>query len=466
MIHLFAYVLLAVITVGWWMLTKAAWKRCGDVSVPLGSAIIYVWTLLGAWAFIGDDASGFQGYRLGMNYYYLMQRMFPFAVDVSYVQSLAYYGIFALVTLGVLRVFIPRPALTVLIRPMISREVMIALGLASLAISIYFTLPIIRQAIAEHRSVYTVLHEWSGWRRSAMALCNEASAMAFVWGSAIHLARNGVRSPLNEEGRFLPAWSYAAGLLLLCIFLTAIGDRHTLFQALVLSVIHLFASQGRSAWRNVAILGSACVLALLAGGSLRGLAWTEDGLAQAPKDDEVFTLPAIEHVPRHTSGVLQKLGEKAFSNEFFCAHFSMYGVLSLHIPPAPGISFRYLASSFRPASERSRTAYDHYATEAHLVEGQGYTIHHATAWYLNFGTLGVLLGGLFLGGLWTMMFRIRAMVPSTLIGFAHLLPWCFVAFLPSLIRNGPEAFKALLVEGLALPVLLVAATSAGSPVVP
>jgi hypothetical protein len=357
---------------------------------------------------------------------------------------------------GVLRTFLPGPGQTVLNRPVVSREVMIALGLAFLGLSIYFTLPIIRQAIAEHRSVYAVLHEWSGWRRSAMALCNEASAMAFVWGSAIHLARDGERSPLNEKGRFLPAWSYAVALLLLCTFLTAIGDRHTLFQALVLSVIHLFASQGRKAWRNVAILGSACVLALLAGGSLRGLAWTEEGLAQAPKDDEVFTLPAIQHVPRHTSGFVQKAGEKVFSNEFFCAHFSMYGVFMRNVPPATGISLRYLASSFLPARERSPTAYDHYAAEARLVQGQGYTIHHATAWYLNFGTIGVLLGGLFLGGLWTLMFRVRSMVPPGGKGFAQLLPWCFVAFLPSLIRNGPEAFKALLVEGLALPVLLVA----------
>ena len=271
MIHLVAYVLLAAMTLGWWMLTRAAWKRCGDVSVPLGSAIIYVWTLLGAWAFIGDDASGFQGYRIGLNYYYLMQRMFPFAVDRWYVLSIAYYGIFALVMFGVLRIFLPGPGQTVLNRPVVSREVMIALGLAFLGLSIYFTLPIIRQAIAEHRSVYAVLHEWSGWRRSAMALCNEASAMAFVWGSAIHLARNGERSPLNEQGRFLPAWSYAVALLLLCTFLTAIGDRHTLFQALVLSVIHLFASQGRKAWRNVAILGSACVLALCAFSMSAGL---------------------------------------------------------------------------------------------------------------------------------------------------------------------------------------------------
>jgi hypothetical protein len=475
MTHLVAYLLLATITLGWWLLTKAAWKRCGDVSVPLGSAIIYVWTLLGAWAFIGDDASAFQGYRIGFNYYYLMERMFPFVVDGMYVKSLGWYGIFALGLFGTLRLLVPGKRGPVLIRPVIGREVMVALGLGALGLSIVCAWPIMQQAIAEKRSVYTVLHEWTGWRRSAMALCNEAAAMAFVWGSAIHMARNGEWSPLNEKGRFLPAWSYAAGLLLLCIFLTAIGDRHTLFQALVLSVIHLIGSQGRKAWRNVGVLGSACVLALLAGGSLRGLAWTEEGLAQPTKDDEVFTLPAIQHIPRHTSGLLQRTGEKVFSNEFFCAHFSMYGVLSQHIPPAPGISFRYLASSLRPASERSRTAYDHYAMEAHLVEGQGYTIHHATAWYLNFGTVGVLLGGLVLGGLWVFMFRMRTMVPFALKGFAQVLPWCFVAFLPSLIRNGPEAFKSLLFEGLALPFILVAfsslfgrrgATPAGSPVVP
>jgi hypothetical protein len=39
-----------------------------------------------------------------------------------------------------------------------------------------------------------------------------------------------------------------------------------------------------------------------------------------------------------------------------------------------------------------------------------------------------------------------------------LSPTLFVAFLPALLRAGPEAYKALVVEGLLLPILLVFAS--------
>jgi len=41
-------------------------------------------------------------------------------------------------------------------------------------------------------------------------------------------------------------------------------------------------------------------------------------------------------------------------------------------------------------------------------------------------------------------------------GWPRLLPWLFVAFLPAVIRSGPESYKALLIEGLLLPLLTLA----------
>ena len=76
MMAFLAYALLAVITTGFFAGSRALWRRCRDIPVLVGLGIIYVWTFLGAWFFIGDAALGFQGYRIGFSYYYLMEKMF------------------------------------------------------------------------------------------------------------------------------------------------------------------------------------------------------------------------------------------------------------------------------------------------------------------------------------------------------------------------------------------------------
>jgi hypothetical protein len=102
-----------------------------------------------------------------------------------------------------------------------------------------------------------------------------------------------------------------------------------------------------------------------------------------------------------------------------------------------------------------------------VVEGQGFTIHHATGWYLNFGFLGILIGALFWGWVWATCYAgfhrdgLQRSRFWTLWG--RVLPWMFVASIPMLIRAGFEGYKALLVEALLLPtvILLLASTDGG-----
>ncbi len=147
-----------------------------------------------------------------------------------------------------------------------------------------------------------------------------------------------------------------------------------------------------------------------------------------------------------------------FSNELFCAHFSLFGILSRHVPVDGGISFKYLWYSFQPSDQRPPTAYEHYAKSADLVPGQGYTIHHAAAWFVNGGAVGLVVGGALLGAIWGLLlrWRARAVGPVWITACAALLPLCFVAALPEVIRSGPEAFKALVFEGSLLPLMVLA----------
>ena len=73
MITFVAYAALVLITAAYFWCGRVLYRRTNDVSIPIGLAVIYYWTFAGAWFFIGDAALGFEGYRIGLGYYYLMQ---------------------------------------------------------------------------------------------------------------------------------------------------------------------------------------------------------------------------------------------------------------------------------------------------------------------------------------------------------------------------------------------------------
>ena len=90
------------------------------------------------------------------------------------------------------------------------------------------------------------------------------------------------------------------------------------------------------------------------------------------------------------------------------------------------------------------------------IQNQGYSVHHARGWYLNFGIPGVALGGVVLGMVWAYCLNAhqRTRPGSGLLFrlFATVSPWLFVAYLPPLVRAGPEGYKGLVIEAFLIPV--------------
>jgi hypothetical protein len=103
-------------------------------------------------------------------------------------------------------------------------------------------------------------------------------------------------------------------------------------------------------------------------------------------------------------------------------------------------------------------SYQHYTAAIHYTGVQGFTINHATGWYVNFGAAGVAMGALFLGLLIGYAFRSQARISASK-GFVYIvqtiLVLCIAAFFPALIRTGPEGYKALFFEAILIPSLLV-----------
>ena len=101
----------------------------------------------------------------------------------------------------------------------------------------------------------------------------------------------------------------------------------------------------------------------------------------------------------HSRGYIAQLER----NEAYAAHFSMYGVLSRNVEPKFAYSLYSLALSAIPRivwPDRPRDIYLYYSESVGTVQNQGYSLHHATGWYLNFGYLGVALGAVVMGLVW------------------------------------------------------------------
>lgn len=457
MMVLGGYALLAVITFGYAWCARLLYRRTGDVSVPIGLALIYLWTFAGAWLFIGDSAVGFQGYHIGFSYYYLMEKMFPFVLNGNYLLALAAYALFAAGVVGTLLVLVPRGPVPAQKPITLDHRYLLVGGFLCLTISVVTAVPVMQKAWAAGEPFYIVMHKEEGLLKTLRAWSDRCASVAFVFGYIILLTQGHPRSLFTPRTWPWLRVAYPAAFLVLGVYLSLLGDRHTLFTVLILALVYLFDRLRKQGFRRAVMPVGLMVVMLAFGGWVRG--FTPQG-ERTPLDRSPFALSQIAHVPRQQEGSVRKAGAMVFSNELFAAHFSMYGVLERNVPLAPWSSFRYLGASVMPSALRVQEPpmiYTHYAKEARLAPGQGYTIHHATGWYLNMGWPGLLIGGAVLGGAWGLLLRARS--KRIRPGLERLLwlmsPYLLVAYLPPVLRDGPEMLRALLFEGLVMPMLLL-----------
>jgi len=151
-----------------------------------------------------------------------------------------------------------------------------------------------------------------------------------------------------------------------------------------------------------------------------------------------------------------------FSNEIFAGHMSMYGAVHSNLPLTYGSSFISLFSSLLPRfilPDRPPDIYQYYISIAENPGSQGFTINHATGWYLNFGTPGLIFGGILLGlsmAYCRNIFYTESKSKNRFYLCIRVLALAgMVAFIPMLIRTGPEGYKALAFEGILIPVLII-----------
>jgi hypothetical protein len=237
--------------------------------------------------------------------------------------------------------------------------------------------------------------------------------------------------------------------------LTILGNKNELFSGLILGGLFYVANSRGVKWT---MIGSVAAIAIV------GIALV-DFLRAFP------ILALWEEMDWWEA--LQWVSEVRGSNEAFGAHFSLYGALHFHAPFTYGSSMVSLLASVVPRllwPDRPDDIYAHYADSTGIavgVEEQGFSIHHATGWYLNFGLPGLFLGALIWGIIWARCFNAYQRIEREnwtsrwWYMFAVLAPWGFVALIPPLVRAGPEGYKGLVIEGLLIPAIVLTAASYG-----
>jgi len=423
---------------------------------------LYYWSLFGAWYLVIDKTGGFSG----KSYHYLEQKLFPIALDGDYMLTLALYAGFIIVVELTLLVALKRGGSDEVPRLRLRHGPILVIAFLAAAASLYIIEDKLTAAWALNTSAYIYTRrETDQWftlhqvlNRVALVPSAIGFAMLLAGRRSIDLNRRSIdenrRSAGGEGNRFfvnvqrrytLPA--YIGLFAAMGAFTFVLGNKNEVFMALVTGFLAYMGAARRSSLWKVALVVAVGMWFLYTIDLFRGVPISEMG--------EALT----EHIDEAT-------GVGAFitsSNEAYGAHFSMYGVLENDAQPLYGYSLYALACSVIPRvlwPERPPDIYAYYSESVGAIQNQGYSVHHATGWYLNFGYPGVALGAVVMGLVWAGCMNahrhIRAKSGLLFRLFASVAPWLFVACLPSLVRAGPEGYKGFIIDGLLIPIATLA----------
>lgn len=440
------YLLLGVATVAVTWLTWRIWRKTHELSFVLGLFLIYYWTLYGGWSIVTDGLAGTTTGR----YYYLYDRLFPIDLDHYYFLTLLLYAVFAIgIALTVLLVVKDPAEAEPPGEPLVISHSLVMAMCAAAALCSY---TIVREAIQSSaelgQSAYTTTRGGEvGPLFTLHQVLNRVAVLPAALGLAIVASGKSPKWIAGRDNQFHVV-GYVMVLAGMYAFCVVLGNKNELFAGLLAGTLFYLANARRPRFWLMGGAGFVSFALIGAVDWLRGVPVTGVWEQLNWRDLETALI------------------EIGFSNEAFGSHFSLYGVLRFDVPLTYGASLISLAASIVPRvfwPDRPLDVYPHYAESVHAAGGQGYSLHHAAGWYLNFGIAGVLLGAVVWGWLWASLFnRFQTARPTDIASrfFTILAPSVFVAGIPGLVRSGIEGYKGLMVDSFLVPTVCLALTHA------
>lgn len=440
-----AYVILALATAACVGAIVAGWRLTRSPEFVLMPALMYYYTLFGAWQILRLKAEGQTSDAL----FHLEASLVDVRVDGEYVASLAVYALFLLmVWIGLLAGSRPMPRLQGVEMPRLRVMRLICVALAAMAGSAWALWSELRSALDQGVSLYLLTRGEAVPLFPVHQLLNRVglAALAVAWVGQLRDPRGATAVPGRALVLVLATGAWVS-------YLGALGNRNEIVLS-ALGALYLFALLGGRI--RVGVLLAVAAIAYVA---LRSI----ETLRAQPLE---AMLPALIDAV----GTVEFWDPSAVAggSESLAAHVSLYGLMSSSAPWTYGSSLVYLVQSlipFIPADARVPDTYQLYARAVGAPDGQGFNIHYAAGAWLNGGLLAVAGFALLLVALF------RALRGRTRAGALHgaralpfLAGYAFLcAMVPVSMRAGPEGLKALFFEGFALPFLVAWIGALGLP---
>jgi hypothetical protein len=434
------YALLTTVTVIIAVLALALYRRSRDLGTVVGTAALYYWSLFGAWYIVMDKTGG----SSGKFYHYLETKMFPVSLDSDYMMTLFLYAGFIIVLQVSLLILIPSQRIRPLPRLLLRHDPILILTFIAGVTSILLISDELSTAWTMHTSAYFYTRRNPSEWFTLHQVLNRVALLPAAVGLATLLTGSKNRYFVNIR-RPYTVWGYAIVLGGMGALTFMLGNKNEVLTALLAGVLAYIGAQHRPNWLKAGIALFIGVWFMFSIDYFRSFAVSDLTSALTTEED---------------AGDVSEVGRfVTSSNEAYAAHFSMYGVLAKNIEPKFGYSVYSFFLSAVPRvlwPDRPRDIYLYYSESVGTVQNQGYSLHHATGWYLNFGYLGVPLGAIVMGLIWAYCINARrgigqrTRLPYRL--FAIVAPWLFAACLPPMLRAGPEGYKGLIIEGCLIPV--------------
>lgn len=451
------YAVLIALTAIVVVLAVLLYVKTREVAYLVGLALQYYFSLLAAWSLIGQRIAGTTTSQL-MN---LSQVLGFVNLDANYFWTLTLYALFLIATEASLLAFAvphtPSPRRVVL--------PLVVSGRTLAAVSAVTTVGLIalvygRAAeFVQEKSLYLAHNEFDSVTINVYAILLYLASMTSALGTVL-LFDGGKGRLITALGRRRFGVACAVIAMFLVAFRSAMGSKGVSLQTLLFAGLFYIANTPRPKY---VALGAVAIPSLV----LMGIADATRGKA-LPDLLETLSAPGWDLVVEGFHNVIA-------SGEKLAAHMSLYAVLDRGFELTGGSSVISLVASAIPQflwPSRPEPIYTYYHETLSLPSNQGFTIHHAAGWYLNFGSLGVVMGGLTFGAIWSVLAalpRRNAARPRTSRFrrcIAAIAPFVFVSAIPALMRNGMEGYKTLVMELIGLAVVVRLAFVAGGRWVP
>lgn len=435
------YLFLIISTCIIFFLTFLLWLRARSPSFVAGAGFLYFWSLYGAWFIVYNKSEGASILR----YQYLEEKLFPIYLDYNYFLTLLIYSLFIWIVLGALLFFVKRIKIIAQERVLyISHAKLIVISCVASLGSFIIIANDILDAVTSERSIYAVTRFAGNPFFTLHQTLNRVAVLSLAFGLVLYFSGKDSRFIRAKSGKFT-FFIYAILSVILFGYLLSLGNKNELFFAAVSCFLLYLANAMKP---KLLFLTSLGIISILFFGFI----------------DVVRGFDPQQMLSEMTIGnFLNGFISIATTNEAFGSHFSLYGVLSNDIPLTYGTSISSLLLSLAVPRiiwpDRPADIYQYYAENVGAVPGQGYSIHHVTGWFMNFGIFGVIAGGLLLAGIWAFLFN-RSYIANNYKSlfvrvFFIIAPWTFVGYIPSLVRGGLEGYKGLVVDAFIVPSVIL-----------